>query len=197
MPSGLVRSPSLGIQPRLPVWILWVDGLPKILAGGVPVVPFNTALRHRARHDGATRKSLAAYARAAALYTTYCVHQRVGLLDVANDEFPSFVDGLLGLRFRNGSGVRPPRRPCPLPRQRRPVPDAAVLTHGRRRAPLRRLIRLAALPEGSRLRRRPHCSPRAHLLTGLGQRVHRIRHTARKVVGLPDRNSRKCCEGPS
>src|SRR5258708_30919272 len=27
---------------------------------------------------------------------------------------------------------------------------------------------------------------RAHLLTGLGQRVHRIRHTARKVVGLPD-----------
>jgi integrase len=32
---------------------------------------------------------------------------------------------------------------------------------------------------------------RAHLLTGLGQRVHRIRHTARKVVGLPDQEFEK------
>jgi hypothetical protein len=99
MPLGITRSPSLGIQPHLPVWIRWVNGEPKILAGGVPVIPFNTALRHRARHDGATRKSLAAYARAGALYTTYCAHQGVGLLDIANDEFPSFVDGLLGLKF--------------------------------------------------------------------------------------------------
>ena len=68
------RSLSLDIRPRLPVWIRWVDGLPKILAGGVPVIPLNTALRHRARHDGATRKSLAAYARAGALYATYCGH---------------------------------------------------------------------------------------------------------------------------
>jgi hypothetical protein len=60
MPLGTRRSPSLDIQPRLPVWIRWVNGEPKILAGGVPVVSFNTALRHRARHDGATRKSLAA-----------------------------------------------------------------------------------------------------------------------------------------
>src|SRR5262249_24732701 len=27
---------------------------------------------------------------------------------------------------------------------------------------------------------------RAHLLTGLGQRTHRVRHAQRKVVGLPD-----------
>jgi integrase len=32
---------------------------------------------------------------------------------------------------------------------------------------------------------------RAHLLTGLGQRVHRIRHTKRKVVGLPDHEFEK------
>ena len=102
--SGGQNSPSFGNLPRLPVWIRWVDGLPKILAGGVPVVPFNGALRHRARHDGATSKSLAAYARAAALYTMYCAHQRIGLLDVANDEFPHFVDGLLGLPFRDASG---------------------------------------------------------------------------------------------
>src|ERR1051326_302643 len=104
MPNGIWYSPSLEVQPRVPVWIRWVDGLPKILAGGVPVAPFNAALRQRARHDGATRKSLAAYARAAALYTAYCAHQRIGLLDVANDEFPHFVDGLLGLKFRDASG---------------------------------------------------------------------------------------------
>ncbi len=84
-----MRSPSLGIQPRLPVWIRWVNAEPKIMAGGVPVVPFNAALKYRARHDGETRKSLAAYARAGALYATYCAHQGVGLLDIANDEFPS------------------------------------------------------------------------------------------------------------
>src|SRR5437016_5206817 len=104
MPIGIAQSPSFGIQPRLPVWIRWVNGEPKILAGGVPVIPFNTALRHRARHNGATRKSLAAYARAGALYATYCAHQCIGLLDVANDEFPYFVDGLLGLPFRDASG---------------------------------------------------------------------------------------------
>jgi hypothetical protein len=81
-----------------------VDSEPKIIAGGVPVVPFNAALKYRARHDGATRKSLATYARAGALYATYCAHQGVGLLDIANDEFPSFVDGLLGLKFRNAGG---------------------------------------------------------------------------------------------
>src|ERR1700687_2758632 len=104
MPLDMRQSPSLGIRPRLPAAIRWVNGEPKILAGGVPVIPFNTALRHRARHDGATRKSLAAYARAGALYATYCAHQAVGLLDIANDEFPSFVDGLLGLKFRSASG---------------------------------------------------------------------------------------------
>src|SRR5260370_42396090 len=104
MPFGIMQSPSLGIRPGLPVWIRWADGVPRILVGGVLVVPFNTALRYRARHDGATRKSLAAYARAGALYTTYCAHQRVGRLDVANDEFPTFVDGLLGLKFRDASG---------------------------------------------------------------------------------------------
>ncbi len=88
----------------MPVAIRWVDGLPKILAGGVPVVPFNGALRHGVRHDAATRKSLAVYARAAALYTAYCAHQRIGLVDVINDEFTSFVDSLLGLKFRELSG---------------------------------------------------------------------------------------------
>ena len=102
MPPGTSRSPSLAIQPRLPVWIRWVDDEPKILAGGIPVVPFNN-LEHRARHDGATRRSLAAYARAGAL-STYCAHQDIGLLDVSNDEFSSFVDGLLGVKFRNAHG---------------------------------------------------------------------------------------------
>jgi hypothetical protein len=74
MPTGIARSPSLGIKPRMPVWIRSANEEPEILAGGVPVIPLNTALRHRARHDGATRKSQAAYARAGALYATYCAH---------------------------------------------------------------------------------------------------------------------------
>src|SRR5262249_54500579 len=51
-----LRSSSLAIQPQLPVWIRWVDGEPKIVAGGVAMAAFNTELRHRARHDGATGK---------------------------------------------------------------------------------------------------------------------------------------------
>src|SRR5438445_11427351 len=104
MLAGIAHSRSLGVHPRLPVWIRWVNGEPKILAGGVPVIPFNTALSHRARHDGATRKSPAAYSSAKALLATYCAHQGVGLLDIANDGFPSFVDGLLGLKFRDAKG---------------------------------------------------------------------------------------------
>jgi hypothetical protein len=45
-----------------------------------------------------------ANARAGALYATCWAHQGVGLLDVANDEFPSFVDVLLGLTFRSAGG---------------------------------------------------------------------------------------------
>src|SRR5258708_1020232 len=50
--SVIRHRPEFSIQPRLPVSIRWVDGLPKILAGGVPFVPFNTALRHRGRREG-------------------------------------------------------------------------------------------------------------------------------------------------
>src|SRR5436305_14679118 len=69
MPFGITRNPSLDIQPRLPVWIRLVDRLPRILAGGVPVVPFNSALRYRARHDGSTsgRPTLTSRERQAAL----------------------------------------------------------------------------------------------------------------------------------
>jgi hypothetical protein len=52
MPKGSTQSPSLHIDLRLPVRIHWVDGVPKILAGGVPVVPFNAALRYRASRWG-------------------------------------------------------------------------------------------------------------------------------------------------
>jgi hypothetical protein len=192
MPFGITRSPSLSIQPRLPVWIRWVNGEPKILAGGVPVIPFNTALRHRAGHDGATGRSLAAYARAGALYATYCAHQRIGVLDVANDEFPRFVDGLLGLKFRDASG------------------DLVHLDgHVRSRASADLYLTLLYSLTGDVAhlydvsfdwrRYRRVVGPgdgltavaRAHLQTGLGQRVHRIRHTVRKVVGLPDQEFEK------
>ena len=45
------------------------------------------------------------------------------MLDIANDEFPSFVDGLLGLKFRNGGGEFVPLRTfVPEP----PYVDASV-----------------------------------------------------------------------
>jgi integrase len=192
MRSAMPRSPSLNIVPRLPVWIRWVDGLPKILAGGAPVVPFNGALRHRAVHDGAIHKSLAAYARAAALYTTYCAHQRIGLLDVANDEFPYFVDGLLGLRFRDASGqlVRLDGRV----RSRRSADLYLALLYSIAgdvahlydvSFDWRRHQRLVGSSNGLTE------VFRAHLLTGLGQRMHRVRHAQRKVVGLPDEEFEK------
>lgn len=184
--SGITQSPSLRVQPRLPVWIRWVDGLPKILAGGEPIVPFNSALRQRARHDGTTRKSLAAYARVAALYTTYCAHQRIGLLNVTNDEFPYFVDGLLGLPFRDASGQ---------------LVDLDARVRSRRSVDLYLALLYSIAGDVAHLygvsfdwRRYQRVVGsgngltevfRAHLLIGLAQRTHRVRHPQRKVVGLP------------
>ena len=169
------------------MWIHWVDGLPTILAGGVPLVPFNAALRHRARHEGATRKSLAAYARAAALYSTYCAHQRIGLLDVANDEFPSFVDGLLGLMFRDASGQLVQLDGRVRSRRSADLYLALLYSIAGDVAHLydvsfdwRRYQRIVGSGNGLTE------VARAHLLTGLGQRTHRVRHAQRKVVGLPD-----------
>ena len=161
----------------------------------VESVPFNAALRHRARHDGATRKSLAAYARAGALYATYCAHQRVGLLDISNDEFPAYVDGILGLKFRNASG------------------DFVHLDgHARSRASADLYLALLYSLTGDvahlydvsfdwrRYRMRVGSErgltavPRANLVTGLGQRAHRIRHTARKCSWSPRSGIREDAE---
>jgi integrase len=119
-------------------------------------------------------------------------HQRIGLLDVTNDEFPSFVDSLLGLRFRDAFGQ-------------------FVLLDGRIRSRRSADLYLALLysitgdvahlcdvsfdwrryqrlvGSGNRLTE----VARAHLLTGLGQRTHRVRHAQRKVVGLPDEELEK------
>ena len=135
---------------------------------------------------------LAAYARAGSLYATYCVHQGSGLLDVSSDEFSWFVDGLLGVKLRNARG------------------DFVHLDdHARSRASADLYLTLlysltgdvAHLYDVSFDWRRYQtvvgssegltAVTRAHLLTGLGQRVHRIRHTQRKVVGLPDQGFEK------
>lgn len=193
MPFGITGNPSLDIQPRLPVWIRWVDGVPKILAGGVPVVPFNGALRHRARHDGATSKSLGAYARAAVLYTTYCAHQRVGLLDVANDEFPSVVDGLCGLEFRDASGQLVHLDGRVRSRRSADLYLALLYSLAGDVAHLydvsfdwRRHQRLVGSCDGLT------AVTRANLLTGMGQRLHRLRHSQRRWWGFPTSSSRKC-----
>jgi hypothetical protein len=156
------------------------------------VVPFNVALKNRARNEGATRKSLAGYARAGALCAAYCAHQQVGLLNVVNEEFPTFIDGLLGLRFRSASGELV-------------YLDGHVRSRGSADLFVTLLYSLtgdvAHLYDVSfdwrRYRRVVGAGDgltavtRAHLLTGLGHRVHRIRHMTRKVVGLPDQELEK------
>jgi hypothetical protein len=56
MLSGISGAPHSQSSRNCRVWVCWVDGEPKIVAGGVHVAPFNTELRHRAQHDGATGK---------------------------------------------------------------------------------------------------------------------------------------------
>jgi hypothetical protein len=124
MSAGALVSPSLGVRPGLPVWIRWVEDQPKILAGGVLVAPLKTALRRRARHDGVTRKSPAVYAHAGALYTTYCAHQRIGLLDVTNDECRTILmrDRAIFMHIASGGTgdncTEPIRLACSQPEQR-------------------------------------------------------------------------------
>ncbi len=69
---------SLSTPLRFPVRIRVLDGVPKILAGGIPVAPLNLVLVQRQREKGSTQASLDTYARAARLYVEFCAH-RLGL----------------------------------------------------------------------------------------------------------------------
>ncbi|PYS76455.1 MAG: hypothetical protein DMF66_14660 [Acidobacteria bacterium] len=94
--------PALSVTLRepliLPVEIIEVDGLPKIIAGNVPVTPLNVVLKTKAE-DGATKASVDTYARAGRLFSEFAAHRGRALTDVTDAEFTWFKQALQGHPF--------------------------------------------------------------------------------------------------
>jgi integrase len=110
--------PSITLRERLklPVETIKVDGLPKLIAGGLPVTPLNIVLKWKRDNRGATDSSLETYARAGRLYTEFAAHRGKPLLDITDEEFRWFTRALKGGHFpdenndeQHLSGARGPR----------------------------------------------------------------------------------------
>ena len=97
-----MRSLTMALQ--LPVQILRIDSMPKLIAGGVPVLPINLILTRKRRFQSAPDTTLASFANAAQYYVEYCAHKNYGLLDVSHEEFTTFQNALLGEPFKNAEG---------------------------------------------------------------------------------------------
>jgi hypothetical protein len=85
---------SLSLPLRFPIRVRTLDGVPKLLAGGIPVTPINLILKQKQREQGATLASLDTYVRAARLYAEFCAHRQQSLL---GDPFPSASGPLVTL----------------------------------------------------------------------------------------------------
>ncbi len=97
-----MSSLTMALQP--PVHILKMDSVPKLMAGGTPVLPINLILTRRRDFLLAPDTTLASLASAAQYYVEFCAHRRYGLLDVAHEEFTSFKNALLGEPFKDAEG---------------------------------------------------------------------------------------------
>jgi hypothetical protein len=95
-------SLTLALQP--PVYVLNIDSLPKLIAGGVPVLPINLILARKRRLHFVPETTLATLAHAAQYYVEFCAHRHYGLLDVAHEEFTTFTNALLGEPFKDAEG---------------------------------------------------------------------------------------------
>lgn len=116
MQHSLLPNITLREPLRPPVEVVEIDGLPKVLAGHLPVVPLNVALERRRDTYGATPASLETYTRAGRLYAEFAAHRGRPIIDVTNEEFRWFTRALTGNPFldRDGneqrlSGERGPR----------------------------------------------------------------------------------------
>lgn len=99
----LEPSVSLTIQLNMPVRVLKIQGVPKIIAAGVPVLPINVALKHRL-NNGATLPSLETYAHAAKLYVEFAALLNRSLIGITTEEFSIFKRALQGNPFRAPDG---------------------------------------------------------------------------------------------
>jgi len=103
-PMDLKPHISLNLPLHFPVRLRNVDSVPKILAGGIPVLPINLILSQRRRETGATPASLDTYARAARLYVEFCAAREQSLCGISNEEFIWFQRALLGDAFPDALG---------------------------------------------------------------------------------------------
>lgn len=81
-----------------------INGLPKIIAGHLPVTPLNEALKRRRDSGGATPASLETYTRAARLHAEFAAYRGRAIIDVTNEEFRCFTLALTGTPFLDGDG---------------------------------------------------------------------------------------------
>jgi integrase len=95
---------SLRFPLQFPIRVRILDGLPKLLAGGLPITPINLVLKQKQRERGATLASLDTYVRAAQLYLEFCAHRQQSLIGISNEEFIWFKHALLGDPFASASG---------------------------------------------------------------------------------------------
>src|SRR5439155_7055349 len=98
-----MRSLTMALQP--PVHLLRIDSMPKLVAGGVPVLPINLVLTRKRRFQLTPDTTLDSLANAAQYYVEFCAHRRLGLLDVSHEEFTTFKNALLGESFKNAEGA--------------------------------------------------------------------------------------------
>lgn len=102
---SLTPCPTLRMQLKLPVRVRRVDGMPKLIAGGIPITPINLVLQERQAYEGATQVSIETYLRAAHLYVEFCAYRNRSLIDISNEEFRWFKDALIGHAFPDAQGV--------------------------------------------------------------------------------------------
>lgn len=183
-------TPALSItlteRLKLPVETVEVDGLPKLLAGNVPVTPLNIIFKWKRERRGATQSSLSSYARAGKLYVEFAAHRGRSLVDITNEEFRWFTQALQGRHFldENGrqqllGGARGPRTAdtmiallYSLAADLQEIYQIRFDWHRYRGVSndLVELVRARGGKKGSNVFRR----------------VHRIPYTPRKILPLPD-----------
>jgi integrase len=179
---------SLNLPLALPVKVIQVDSLPKLLAGGVPVTPLNLVLARKIS-EGATRQSIDTYLRAASLFVEFCAHRGRALIEITNEEFRYFVDALQGHAFPDAGGELVRLRG----KRGKRTADLMLMLLYSIASNIKEIYRVN--PDWHRYKGVPALlvetacfqgRDRRRAYSNLFHREHVIKHTERKVVGLPD-----------
>ena len=184
----MVLPPSATlVEPlRLAVEIIRDDGLPKVLAGNLPVTPVNVALKAKRDGRGATVASLETYAHASRLYVEFAAHRARSLIDVTDEEFRWFTQALKGGHFRDAAGEQRQLKGDRCPR----TADKIIALLYSMAVDIQELYgvrfdwyRYRGVPIELVELVRANRGKSGH---GLFQRAHKVPFTPKKVLGLPD-----------